>query len=139
MSKEQQAPWYQGSLADRTQRIAADVGLDTLMRGRGYSAAQIDACLASSVAEAELMGMTSIGINADRVAGTQTFFVNGKRAAAGPCAELKTILAARSDERRVGQAGVSTSRSRGSPAYSRINRKKVYIKHIEFNRPNTIY
>lgn len=92
MSKEQQAPWYQGSLADRTQRIAADVGLDALMRGRGYSAAQVDSCLASSVAEAELMGMTSIGINADRVAGTPTFFVNGKRAAAGHWAELKPIL-----------------------------------------------
>jgi len=92
MSKEQQAPWYQGSLAERTRRIAADTGLDALMRGRGYSAAQVDSCLASSVAEAELMGMTNIGINADRVAGTPTFFVNGKRAAAGHWAELKPIL-----------------------------------------------
>src|SRR3546814_16169373 len=91
MSKEQQAPWYQGSLADRTQRIAADVGLDTLMRGRGYSVAQIEACLARSVAEAELMGMTSIGINAERVEGTPTSFVNGKRPAAGHWADLKPI------------------------------------------------
>src|SRR3546814_17377482 len=84
MSKEQQAPWYQGSLADRTQRIAADVGLDTLMRGRGYSAAQIDACLVSSVAEAELMGMTRIGINAQRDPGAPTFFSHGNPTATGP-------------------------------------------------------
>src|SRR3546814_14631545 len=90
MSKEQQAAWYQGSLADRTRRIAADVGLDALMRGRGYSSAAFGACLASSVAEAELMGMTGIGINADPVEGTP----------------------ARAEESRVGNEGDRTCRSR---------------------------
>lgn len=92
MTQEQQAPWYKGSLADRTTRIAADLGLDTLMRGRGYSAGQINACLASGVAEAELMGMTNIAVNADRVTGTPTFFINGRRAEVGHWAELKTLL-----------------------------------------------
>lgn len=92
MTKEQQAPWYQGALGERTTRIAADVGLDALMRGRGYSAAQIKACLSSGVAEAELMGMTNIGLNADRVKGTPTFFINGRRAEVGHWADLKTLL-----------------------------------------------
>lgn len=92
MTKEQQAAWYKGSLGDRTQRIAADVGLDALMRARGYGAAQIDTCLASGVAEAELMGMTNIGVNADKVAGTPTFFVNGRKTEVGHWADLKPIL-----------------------------------------------
>lgn len=92
LTKEQQAPWYQGALGERTARIAADVGLDALMRGRGYSAAQIKACLSSGVAEAELMGMTNIGLNADRVKGTPTFFINGRRAEVGHWPELKTLL-----------------------------------------------
>jgi len=92
MTKEQQAPWYTGSLEARTTRIAADLGLDTLMRGRGYSAAQINACLSSGVTEAELMGMTNIGLGADKVTGTPTFFINGRRAEAGHWPELKTLL-----------------------------------------------
>jgi protein-disulfide isomerase len=92
MTKDQQAAWYQGSLADRTQRIAADVGLDALMRARGYTAAAIDTCLASGVAEAELMGMTNIGVTADKVAGTPTFFVNGRKTEVGHWADLKPVL-----------------------------------------------
>ena len=92
LSKEQQAPWYKGSLGDRTTRIAADVGLDTLMRGRGYSAAQINTCLSSGVAEAELMAMTNIGLGADKVNATPTFFINGRRAEVGHWADLKTLL-----------------------------------------------
>src|SRR3546814_13936798 len=56
MSKEQQAAWYQGSLADRTRRIAADVGMDPPTCCRGYRSAAVRACLASSVAEAQLSG-----------------------------------------------------------------------------------
>jgi len=92
MTQAQQAPWYQGSLGDRTRRMAADTGLDALMRARGYTAAQLDTCLSSGVAEAELMGMTSIGMNADKVAGTPTFFVNGRKTEVGHWADLKPVL-----------------------------------------------
>ena len=62
------------------------------MRGRGYSAAQINTCLSSGVAEAELMAMTNIGLGADKVMGTPTFFINGRRAEVGHWADLKTLL-----------------------------------------------
>lgn len=92
MTQAQQAPWFQGPLGERTRRMAADTGLDALMRARGYTAAQIDTCLSSGVAEAELMGMTNIGLNADKVAGTPTFFVNGRRTEVGHWADLKPVL-----------------------------------------------
>ena len=92
MTKEQLAPWYQGSEGERTRRIAADTGLDTLMRGRGYTKAQIDACLDSDVASAEILGMTNIGQNADRVAATPSFFINGKNAEVSDWPKLKTRL-----------------------------------------------
>jgi len=92
MTQAQQAPWYQGTLGERTRRMAADTGLDVLMRARGYTRAQLNSCLASGVAEAELMGMTAIGANADKVEGTPTFFVNGRRVEVGHWADLKPIL-----------------------------------------------
>lgn len=68
----QQAAWSQGSTGEQARRIAADTGLDSLMRARGYSAAQLDACVDSEVAQAEILAMTNIGRGADRVRGTPT-------------------------------------------------------------------
>jgi len=92
MTQAQQAAWYRGTLGERTRRMAADTGLDALMRGRGYTPAQLNACLESGVAEAELMGMTAIGTNVDKVEGTPTFFVNGRKVEVGHWADLKPIL-----------------------------------------------
>lgn len=92
MSRDQMAAWYQGSLSERTRRIAADTGLAALMRARGYTASQIDACLDSEVAEAEITGMTNIARNADRVQATPTFFINGREAGASEWPALKTRL-----------------------------------------------
>ena len=88
----QMTSWYEGSTGQRARRIAADTGLTALMRARGYSAAQIDACLDSEVAQAEITGMTNIGRTADRVAGTPTFFINGRNAGVSDWAALKTRL-----------------------------------------------
>src|SRR3546814_16187514 len=76
MSKEQQAAWYQGSLADRTRRIAADVGLDALMRGRGYNSAAAGACLDSCVAAAEWLGMNGTVHNPHQSEGNQAISVH---------------------------------------------------------------
>lgn len=91
-SDAQQASWFEGTMAQRAHRIAADTGLAALMRARGYSQAQLDAALDSEVAQAELTGMTAIGRGADRVTGTPSFFINGQRAEVGTWPALKSKL-----------------------------------------------
>lgn len=88
----QKTSWYQGSLGERARKIAADTGLAALMQKRGYTAAQIGACLDSEVAQTELEGMTNIGQTADHVRGTPTFFINGREAGANTWPALKTKL-----------------------------------------------
>ena len=88
----QQARWFEGSVAERARRIAADTGLGALMRRRGYTAAQIDACLDSEVAQAEVIGMTNIGHTTDKVRGTPSFFINGADTGVHDWPSLKTRL-----------------------------------------------
>src|SRR3546814_10358524 len=76
----QKTSWFEGTTAERARKIAADTGLTALMRGRGYTQAQLDAALGSEVAQAELTGMTNIGRSADHVQGTPSFFINGRNA-----------------------------------------------------------
>lgn len=86
------AKWYAGSNDERSRHIAADTGLAALMRARGYSAAAIDASLTSEVAAAEIMAMTNVGQNADRVHSTPTFFINGRRTDTNIWPALKSRL-----------------------------------------------
>ena len=88
----QKASWYQGDTGARARKIAADTGLTALMQKRGYSLAQVNACLDSEIAQAEVTGMTNIGLSADHVRGTPTFFVNGRDAEVTAWAALKTKL-----------------------------------------------
>lgn len=88
----QKKSWYQGDAGARARKIAADTGLTALMQKRGYTVAQVNACLDSEVAQAEVTGMTNIGLGADRVRGTPTFFVNGRDAEVTVWAALKTKL-----------------------------------------------
>lgn len=90
--KAQMTSWYEGSIGQRARRVANDTGLDALMRARGYNAAQLDACMDSEVAQAELNGMTNIAINGDHVQGTPTFFINGRNAGVTQWPALKTAL-----------------------------------------------
>lgn len=91
-SDAQTTSWYEGGIGQRARKIAADTGLAALMRARGYTAAQIDTCLDSAVAQAELTAMTNIGSNADNVRGTPTFFINGKATGVTDWPSLKTRL-----------------------------------------------
>jgi protein-disulfide isomerase len=70
-----QAKWYEGSMAERTARIARDSGLDALMRARGLSGAQISAALSSEVAQTAVTAMTNIA-RAGRITGTPGFALN---------------------------------------------------------------
>ncbi|PQM28605.1 protein-disulfide isomerase [Sphingopyxis lindanitolerans] len=91
-SDAQKESWYQGDTSARARKIAADVGLSALMQKRGYSAAEVNACLDSEVAQAEVTGMTNIGLSADHVRGTPTFFVNGHDVEVTAWSALKTKL-----------------------------------------------
>ena len=91
-SDAQKTSWYQGDTGARARKIAADTGLAALMQKRGYTAAQVNACLDSEVAQAEVTGMTNIGLGADRVRGTPTFFLNGRDVEVTAWAALKTKL-----------------------------------------------
>ena len=88
----QKTSWFEGTTAQRARKISADTGLTALMRARGFTQAQIDAALDSEVAQAELTGMTNIGLNADRVEGTPSFFVNGRNAGVTAWPALKSKL-----------------------------------------------
>lgn len=78
LTPAQQKTWYVGDLGQRAARIAADAGLDTLMKSRGYTATQITACLNDSVALSELTAMTNVGTNADHITATPSFMINGQ-------------------------------------------------------------
>lgn len=89
---KQKKSWFEGTMGERARKIAADTGLTALMTARGYTAAQQNVCLDNEVAQAELTGMTNIGVNADRVAGTPAFFINGRQAGVTTWAAIKTKL-----------------------------------------------
>ncbi|PKP99018.1 MAG: protein-disulfide isomerase [Alphaproteobacteria bacterium HGW-Alphaproteobacteria-13] len=91
-TKAQQARWSEGGIGERMRRIAADTGLTALMQKRGYDAARIDACIDSEVAQAEVIGMTNIAHNTDKVRGTPSFFINGVDTGVHDWPSLKTRL-----------------------------------------------
>ncbi len=91
-TEAQKTAWFEGTTGERARKIAAGTGLSALMRARGYTQAQLDAALDSEVAQAELTGMTNIALNADRVEGTPSFFVNGRNAGVTAWPALKSKL-----------------------------------------------
>lgn len=88
----QKKSWFEGTTNQRARKIAADTGLSALMQKRGYTTAQINACLDSEVAQAEITGMTNIGLSGDRVQGTPAFFINGREAGVTTWVAVKTKL-----------------------------------------------
>lgn len=93
-----------GKLAmnDSLKAIARGVGLDTLMRARGLSPAQIDACLSDAAAQKQVVAMTNEAWSIRKINGTPSFLINGS-AFEGPgnwaAVEngLKAALAARQE------------------------------------------
>lgn len=91
-TEAQQKSWYEGSTGERTKHMAVDSGLFALMKQRGYSDTQLNACLASEVSLAELTSMTNIGRTQDHVTGTPSFFVNGAAVGSLEWDRIKTAL-----------------------------------------------
>lgn len=85
---------------DVLKAIAKGVGLDTLMRARGLSPAQIDACLSDTVAQKQVVAMSNEAWTVRKINGTPSFLINGN-AFEGPGswaaveAGLKAALAAK--------------------------------------------
>lgn len=69
-----------GKLAmnDGLKAIASGVGLDAIMRARGFSAAQLDACLSDAAAQKQIAAMTNEAWSVRKIDGTPSFLINGK-------------------------------------------------------------
>ncbi|NRD90987.1 hypothetical protein C8024_18320 [Sphingopyxis sp. BSNA05] len=62
-----------GTVPQRLKKIAAAAGLDTLMKGRGYTAAQIDTCLADKAEQDKILAMTEYATTTLKLTGTPSF------------------------------------------------------------------
>lgn len=94
--KGYQARWQavEGDKIEQRKLIAKDLGLYTVMQGRGYSVAQIDACLADQKLADRLTQQTDIASTKIGVIGTPSFLINGKLQGFYGWPELLTALAA---------------------------------------------
>jgi protein-disulfide isomerase len=80
--------------------IARGLGFDAIMKARGITPAQMDACLTNKAAQDKIAGMTNEAWGTRKIQGTPSFLINdtavtapGKWALIEP--ELKTALAAK--------------------------------------------
>lgn len=80
--------------------IARGLGFDVILKARGISAAEMDACLTNKAAQDKIAGMTNEAWGSRKIQGTPSFLINdtlvvapGKWALIEP--ELKTALAAK--------------------------------------------
>jgi protein-disulfide isomerase len=79
--------------------IARGVGLDGIMKARGFTPAQINACLISKADQKAVVDMTSEAWNDRKITGTPAFLINGQLITASAHwysvePELKSALAA---------------------------------------------
>ena len=73
----QQARWTGGSFAQRTRAIAKDFGFYRIMQTRGYTALQIDKCLADEALAKRLAASTEEAGSKLFVTGTPMFAIDG--------------------------------------------------------------
>ena len=73
----QQARWTGGSFAQRTRAIAKDFGFYRIMQTRGYTAPQIDKCLADEALAKRLAASTEEAGTKLFVTGTPSFAIDG--------------------------------------------------------------
>lgn len=62
---------------DGFKLIARGVGINVIMAKRGFTAAQLDACLTSKASQDALIAMTNGAWNVDKITGTPAIFLNG--------------------------------------------------------------
>ncbi len=68
-----------GKLAmnDSLKAIARGVGLDAIMKTRGFTAPKIDACLSDAAAQKQVVAMTNEAWSIRKINGTPSFLING--------------------------------------------------------------
>jgi protein-disulfide isomerase len=76
-SPAQKARWTSGAFAQRTRAIAKDFGFYPIMQSRGYTASQVDACLANEGLAKRLAASTAEASEKLFVTGTPSFAING--------------------------------------------------------------
>lgn len=64
-----------GTVPQRLKKITKAAGLDTLMKGRGFTAAQIDACLSDQAEQDKILAMTKYGTETLKLTGTPSFTI----------------------------------------------------------------
>ncbi len=62
---------------DSLKLLARGVGLDGIMKARGFTPAQIDACLIDTAAQDRITKMTNEAWNVRKINGTPAFLING--------------------------------------------------------------
>lgn len=77
LTPEQQAGWQSGALGERMKAIATDLGFYPMMEARGYTSAEIDACLADEQHAATIANNSSADYTDYPYPGTPSFVVNG--------------------------------------------------------------
>lgn len=73
----QQARWTSGTFAQRTRAIAKDFGFYRIMQTRGYTAPQVDKCLADEALAQRLAAATEEAGSTLFVTGTPSFAIDG--------------------------------------------------------------
>ncbi|MEP4058089.1 thioredoxin domain-containing protein [Parasphingorhabdus sp.] len=67
-----------GTVPERLKKIAAAAGLDSLMKDRGFSASQINACLSNKTEQDKILAMTTHATKTLKLTGTPSFTIAGK-------------------------------------------------------------
>lgn len=76
-SAAQQTRWTSGTFAQRTRTIAKDFGFYPIMATRGYTAPQVDKCLADEALATRLAADTDLAQQTLRITGTPSFAIDG--------------------------------------------------------------
>ena len=67
-----------GTVPQRMKKISKATGLDLLMKGRGFTAAKIDACLSDQAEQDKILAMTKYGTETLKLSGTPSFTIADK-------------------------------------------------------------
>ena len=77
-SPEEMKTLNAGTVPERLKKIAKASGLDGLMKERGYSATQIDACLSDKQEQDKILAMTEYATKTLKLTGTPSFTIANK-------------------------------------------------------------
>lgn len=84
--------WANPDFGARSKAVAQDLGLYALMQGRGYSPAQLDACLSNQALAQQLAKRTDDAAERIGVIGTPSFTINGKLQEVYAWAPLRPLI-----------------------------------------------